>query len=90
MQEWTPYARIQPRHLSEHYFQAETADFVLVPLPGGRTRLEGTTTYQNRMWPASYWRLWSDAIVHHIHLRVFRHIRQLAERDARTSSAASD
>lgn len=31
--------------------------------------------------PATYWRLWSDAIVHRIHLRVLRHIKQLAETD---------
>src|SRR5207245_959328 len=38
------------------------------PLPGGRTRLQGTTWYRHRMWPAGYWRLWCDAVVHRIHL----------------------
>ena len=31
------------------------------------------------MWPAFYWRLWSDAIIHRIHLRVLNHIKELAE-----------
>jgi hypothetical protein len=31
------------------------------------------------MWPAGYWRRWSDAVVHRIHLRVLRHIKRLAE-----------
>jgi hypothetical protein len=31
------------------------------------------------MRPAGYWRLWCDAIVHRIHLRVLRHIKRLAE-----------
>jgi hypothetical protein len=39
----------------------------------------GTTWYTNRMWPAAYWSLWSDAIIHRIHGRVLRHIQQLAE-----------
>ncbi len=45
----------------------------------GRTRLEGTTWYTNRMWPADYWRLWSDLIIHRIHSRVLRHIQALSE-----------
>jgi hypothetical protein len=31
------------------------------------------------MWPSAYWQLWSDAIIHRIHLRVLRHIKSLAE-----------
>jgi len=53
-------------------------EFLPTPLPGGRTRLQGTTWYR-RMWPAGYWRLWCDAVVHRIHLRVLRHIKRLAE-----------
>jgi hypothetical protein len=34
------------------------------------------------MWPVSYWRLWSDFIVHQIHLRVFRQVKRLAEVEA--------
>jgi hypothetical protein len=26
------------------------------------------------MWPAAYWKLWSDHIIHEIHLRVLRYI----------------
>ena len=43
------------------------------------TRLEGTTWYQHGLWPSQYWRLWSDAIIHKIHLRVLRHIRDEVE-----------
>jgi hypothetical protein len=32
------------------------------------------------MWPAGYWRLWSDAIIHRIHVRVLTHVKHLAER----------
>jgi uncharacterized membrane protein YhaH (DUF805 family) len=83
MREWSPYGDIHVRHLDDHDFQPQRADFYLTELPGGRTRLEGWTTYKNRMWPGAYWRLWTDAIVHQIHLRVFRHVKRLAEEDVR-------
>ncbi len=73
-------------HLEGRYFQPEGAEFVLIPLPGGPTRLEGISSYRNRIWPMAYWRLWSDAIVHNIHLRVFRHIKGLAEQQEALAS----
>jgi hypothetical protein len=53
--------------------------FDLEALPGGRTRLTGTTWYQHHLWPASYWRLWSDGVIHRIHYRVLDHIKHLSE-----------
>ena len=82
MKETSPYENIHVRHLEDHDFQPERADFVLIPMPNGGTRLEGTTTYQNKMWPGQYWRLWTDAIIHSIHNRVFYHVKALAEADA--------
>ena len=55
--------------------------WLLTALPEGRTRLEGATWYQHTMWPAAYWHLWSDYIIHKIHLRVLEHIRAEAERN---------
>jgi hypothetical protein len=81
MEEWTPYRSVRPPHL-EGYFVSERGEFLLTPLPGGRTRLEGTTWYRHHMWPAGYWQMWSDAVVHRIHLRVLRYIKRLAEDDA--------
>jgi hypothetical protein len=78
LREWSPYD-IHPPHL-DHYLVSHRGRFRLVPLPGGRTRLEGTTWYSNRMWPEAYWQLWSDAIIHRIHRRVLVHIKGLAER----------
>lgn len=79
MEEMSPYGHIHTRHIDGQYFQAQDAEFVLTPLPNGHTLLTGTSRYRNRMWPTAYWRLWSDAIVHQIHLRVFRHIKELSE-----------
>jgi len=77
------YGVIRLRHLEDHDFKPERADFHLPALPGGRARLDGWTTYENRMWPGMYLGLWTDEIVHQIQGRVFRHVKKLAEADAR-------
>jgi hypothetical protein len=79
MQEWTPYRHIEPPHL-RGFLASEGGQFFLTPLPDGGTRLEGTTWYQHGLWPAAYWHVWSDVIIHRIHMRVLRHIRDEAER----------
>jgi Polyketide cyclase / dehydrase and lipid transport len=81
MREWSPYAKVTPKHL-RGYLISKQGQFRLTPLANGHTLLEGTTRYQHGLWPAQYWRLWSDAIIHRIHLRVLTHIRTLAERDS--------
>lgn len=78
MQEWTPYKDLHPPHL-DGFLTSRAGQFLLTPRPGGRTRLEGTTWYYHHMWPASYWQLWSDWIIHKIHLRVIQHIKHLSE-----------
>jgi hypothetical protein len=78
MEEWTPYSHIEPAHL-HGFLLSNGGQFLLTRLPNGRTRLEGTTWYRHTLWPAAYWRLWSDAIIHQIHFRVLRHIRDEAE-----------
>jgi len=78
MEEWTPYSHIEPPHL-HGFLVSNGGQFLLTALPNGGTRLEGTTWYRHSLWPAAYWKLWSDAIIHQIHLRVLRHIRDSAE-----------
>jgi uncharacterized membrane protein YhaH (DUF805 family) len=80
LNELSPYGNIQPPHLHD-YFVSEKGQFSLTALPGGRTRLEGTTWYHDTVWPAAYWHLWSDYIIHRIHWRVLEHIRADAERN---------
>src|SRR5581483_7237319 len=81
MHEWSPYTRLTPKHL-QGYLVSKQGQFRLTRLAGNRTLLEGTTWYQHGLWPAQYWRWWSDAIIHRIHMRVPNHIRDLAEADA--------
>jgi hypothetical protein len=83
MKETSPYGDIKVRHLEDHDFRPERVDFVITRLPNGNSRLEGTTTYQNKMWPGVYWRIWTDALIHSIHNRVFVHLKQLSEADER-------
>ena len=78
MNELTPYSHVEPAHL-HGYFESHQGQFLLTPLPGSRTRLEGTTWYSHTMWPEQYWHLWSDHIIHNIHMRVLRHIKRQVE-----------
>ena len=78
LNEWSPYAKIAPRHL-HGYFISKQGQFLLTPLPNGHTLLEGTTWYQHGLWPETYWTLWSQAIIHRIHMRVLNHIKELSE-----------
>lgn len=79
MEEWTPYHHIDPPHL-HGFLVSQKGQFALTPLPNGGTHLEGTTQYRHGLWPSTYWRLWSDMIIHQIHMRVLRHIRDEAMR----------
>ncbi|HTQ60842.1 MAG TPA: DUF805 domain-containing protein [Candidatus Solibacter sp.] len=79
MREMTPYKDIEPPHL-HGYFVSQKGQFLLTELPGGRTRLEGTTWYSHTIWPETYWHYWSDYIIHRIHMRVLEHIRAEAEK----------
>lgn len=76
MHEWSPYRHVHPPHL-DGYMRSRRGEFRLTALPGGRTRLEGSTWYTLDLAPNPYWALWTDALVHQIHLRVLQHIARL-------------
>jgi hypothetical protein len=84
MNEWTPYSHIDPPHL-HGFFVSNGGQFLRTPMSNGGTHLEGTTWYRHTLWPAAYWKLWSDAIIHKIHMRVLRHIRDEVENGAQSS-----
>jgi len=88
MQEWSPYGSIQPKHL-HGYLTSRQGEFRLTKLASGHTLLAGTTRYEHGLWPDTYWRWWSDAIIHRIHMRVLDHIKTLAEVDARAEAGAT-
>jgi hypothetical protein len=78
MQEWTLYDELHPPHLSG-FMLSQRGQFRLTELPGGRTRLEGTTWYTYDLQPGAYWQPITHYIIHQIHYRVLNHIRQETE-----------
>jgi hypothetical protein len=78
MTEWSPYHAIHAPHL-EGTMTSRGGEFRLVPLAGGRTRLEGTTHYTLAIYPELYWRAYAELLLHGIHTRVLRHIKGLSE-----------
>jgi hypothetical protein len=84
MEEWSPYAKVVPPHLHGKLI-SKRGQFLLTALPNGHTLLEGTTWYQHGLWPETYWTVWSQAIIHRIHMRVLVHIKNLSEASARAS-----
>jgi len=78
MREWSPYGHIATPHL-HGYLVSQHGEFLLQALPGGRTRLIGKTWYRHHLWPDAYWTVYSDSIIHAIHLRVLNHIKSVSE-----------
>jgi hypothetical protein len=76
MEELSPF-HVHPPHL-DNFLVSRRGRFRLTETPTG-TRLEGTTWYTNRMWPAAYWHRWSDLIIGRIHRQVLDHVRTQAE-----------
>ena len=84
MVETNPFGEVHAPHL-EGYFQARYGRFVLVPLPDGRTRIEGTSWFVHDLWPQWYWEPVTRHTVSQIHTRVLTHIKSLAEKAASTA-----
>lgn len=78
--ELTPYRDIRPPHL-QHSFRSSRGEFELVDLGNGQTRLIGRTWYYLEMGPRLYWKIWTDEIIHRIHLRVLEHIATQCQRN---------
>ncbi len=84
MVETNPFGEVHAAHL-EGYFQARYGRFVLVPLPDGRTRIEGTSWFVHDLWPQWYWEPATRHTVSQIHTRVLKHIKALAEKQTAIS-----
>lgn len=80
LREFTLYPGPRPPHLDD-YLRCSRGQFLLEPLPGGRTRLVGRTWYRLRMGPEPYWALWADGFIHRIHLRVLEHVARQTQLD---------
>ena len=78
MQEMTFWDEIEAPHL-DGFFASEKGQFKLEKLDDGRTKLIGTTWYKMKIFPSKYWKVYSDWIVHKIHVRVLEHIKKHSE-----------
>lgn len=78
MKELSIYSQIYPAHLNG-FLKSKKGQFKLIEIDKNTTLLQGTTWYENKMWPESYWKLWSDYIIKKIHTRVLKHIKATSE-----------
>lgn len=77
MQEFSPYRDFHARHLN-NYMVSHHGEF-RIEQDGASTILQGTTWYTDSISPQWYWGPISDYIIHRIHERVLRHIKNIAE-----------
>ncbi len=78
LQEWSPYRSVYAPHV-DGFFRSVRGEFRLVPLPGGRTRLEGSTWYALELHPRVYWEPLTEALLHRIHSRVLAQVKRQTE-----------
>jgi hypothetical protein len=78
MRELNPFGEVEAGHLNG-FFECLEGEFVLEALPGGHTRVVGTTRYRHRFRPAAYWSVWTDYIVRCVHSRVLTEIARSCE-----------
>lgn len=88
MQELSPYRHVNAPHL-EGYMVSRRGEFRLISLPGGRTRLEGSTWYTLAIFPENYWVVPAEVILHGIHTRVLQHIKNVTEHPEQSETAVA-
>lgn len=79
MKESNPFYDIHPRHESG-CFKVDWGEFRLEPLPGGRTRFTGTSSYAYNIFPGWYWGLYTDTVAEQIHVRMMGEIKRRVEK----------
>lgn len=89
MKEWSPYEIVHAPHVVGS-MRSVRGEFRLTALPGGRTRLEGSTWYVLTLAPNAYWSWFADRIIHTIHERVLRHVGAESVVRARAQNAAEN
>ncbi len=85
MKELSIYSQIHPPHL-EGFLKSRKGQFKLIEIGKNKTLVQGTTWYENKMWPETYWKFWSDYIIHKIHMRVLSHIKYSSEQNFRQAT----
>ncbi|HEU4454178.1 MAG TPA: SRPBCC family protein, partial [Longimicrobium sp.] len=78
LREWSPYRTVYAPHV-KGFFRSARGEFRLVELPGGRTRLEGSTWYTLDVHPHAYWRPIAEWLLTSIHTRVLQQVKRETE-----------
>jgi len=78
MRELSFHGVVHAPHL-HGFLESRAGQFELTLDGNGGTILRGTTWYSHNMQPGFYWRIWSDWMIHAIHLRVLKHIKMICE-----------
>ncbi len=72
----------QPNHPEAmHHFKIVRARIELLPDGHGGTIMRGTGWYELYVYPTWYFAPWCDAVLHHVHERVFQHMERLARQN---------
>jgi len=85
LRELSPYRHVYAPHV-KGFFKAQRGEFRLVPLAGGRTRLEGSTWYTLQLYPQGYWRPIAEWLLTRIHERVLQQVKTESESAAGVSA----
>lgn len=84
MEEMSPYRRVRAPHV-QGYFKTGRTSFTLVPLPGGRTRLDVEAQSILRVEPVLYWEPLARLAIRVNLSRVLDDLRGKAEADGRAA-----
>ena len=76
MIETSPWGDIHTGHME--YIRSQKGQFRLYE-KDGKTVVEGTTFYTHDIAPDIYWKVYSDEIIHQVHMRVLTHIKDVSE-----------
>ena len=78
IKETNPFGEVHAPH-DQDYYQVNWGEFKLESLPGGRTLVTGTSSYQYNLYPAWYWQLITNTVVEQIHVRMMGEIKRRVE-----------
>ncbi len=79
IKETNPFGPVDAPH-QRGYFDVIHGEFNLETLPGNKCRLTGISKYKFKLYPAAYWGLWTDFVVHETHIRAMTEMKKRAER----------
>ena len=71
MKEISPYDSINAKHL-HNYFNVNYGEITLIPISKNKTKLLATTSYNYKIAPKWYWKIWSNYIIDEMHLHVLK------------------